>query len=337
MRFPGGGGRRRHRAGAALGDQFLCNRVGWEWCRASVGKIRRHGAAPPDRHQLGASPPAGARLAVHSRTSERRRAMRVWCNGAMREGAAIEPGDRGFTLGDGLFETLRWADGAARHLDRHLARLRAGAAFLGIPLRWSDAELGAAMAAVVREPGLEEAAIRLSLSRGPSARGLLPPSEPRPTVVVSAGPLPPAGSATAIVARSTRRNEYSPLSRIKSLCYLDNVIAAREAAECGADQALLLNTAGRLAESAAANLFLVSAGELLTPPVSDGALPGIARQLLIERCGAIERPLDVEALISADHAFLSNSLGLRALNRIDGRTLAVDEPLLSALATRIDR
>lgn len=134
--------------------------------------------------------------------------MRVWCNGAMREGAAIEPGDRGFTLGDGLFETLRWADGAARHLDRHLARLRAGAAFLGIPLRWSDAELGTAMAAVVREPGLEQAAIRLSLSRGPSARGLLPPSEPRPTVVVSAGPLPQAGSATAIVARSTRRNEY---------------------------------------------------------------------------------------------------------------------------------
>ncbi|MBX9403206.1 aminotransferase class IV [Lysobacter sp. BMK333-48F3] len=73
--------------------------------------------------------------------------MRVWCNGAMRQGAAIEPGDRGFTLGDGLFETLRWSGGEARHLQRHLARLRAGAAFLDIPLPWSDAELGTAMAA----------------------------------------------------------------------------------------------------------------------------------------------------------------------------------------------
>ncbi|MBX9403207.1 aminotransferase class IV [Lysobacter sp. BMK333-48F3] len=262
--------------------------------------------------------------------------MRVWCNGAMRQGAAIEPGDRGFTLGDGLFETLRWSGGEARHLQRHLARLRAGAAFLDIPLPWSDAELGTAMAAVVHEAGLDQAAIRLSLSRGPSSRGVLPPSDPRPTTIVSAGPLPPAGDVSAVVARSTRRNEHSPLSRIKSLSYLDNVLAAREAAQRGADQALLLNTAGRLAEAAVANLFLVRAGELITPPIVDGALPGIARQLLIERCGAVERPVEVETLLSAESAFLSNSLGLRGLTRIDERTMSVDAQRLSALATQIE-
>jgi len=263
--------------------------------------------------------------------------MRVWCNGALVEGAAIDPGDRGFTLGDGLFETLRWSGGEARHLRRHLARLREAAAFLDIPLRWSDADLAAAMAVAVGEAGLDEAALRLSLSRGPSARGLLPPAQPRPTVVVSAGPLPPTGAVTAVVVRSTRRNEHSPLSRLKSLSCLDNVIAAREAAQRGADQALLLNTAGRLAESALANLFLVRAGELITPPLADGALPGIARGLLIERCGAIERPIEVEDLLSAERAFLSNSLGLRGLSRVDERTMAVDAQLLDTLAARIDR
>jgi branched-chain amino acid aminotransferase len=260
--------------------------------------------------------------------------MILWLNGALlpAEAARIDPADRGLTLGDGVFETMRVQGGQAMHLAQHLARLRAGAAVLDIAVGWSDTALGHAIAAVVEAAGLADAAARLTLTRGPAPRGVLPSGESKPTVLVTAGVLPPpALPAQAIIAASTRRNQDSPLSRIKSLNYLDSIIARREAAARGADDAILLDTRGRLAEATAANLFVVLDKTILTPPLADGALPGITRGRLLAAGLAHERTLLPEDLYRAPAAFLTNSLGLRALARIENWMLDPNHPALCTI------
>jgi branched-chain amino acid aminotransferase len=265
--------------------------------------------------------------------------MKLWLNGTLVGAgtARIEPGDRGFTLGDGLFETIRYAEGRAVRLDRHLERLRHGAGFLGIPLDRSDAEIAAGLDAVIAAQLLTAAVIRITLTRGPAPRGLLPPPVPAPTLMIAAAPLAsPVPPAHAVIATVTRRNEASPLSRLKTLNYLDNILARREALERGADEAILLNTRGKVAEASAANLFILADGVLKTPPVEDGALPGIARAVLIERCGAIEASLSPDDLARAGAVFLSNSLGLRPVAAIEGRAIGNgDFPAELAERTRL--
>lgn len=263
--------------------------------------------------------------------------MKLWLNGAILPAAAarIDPADRGFTLGDGLFETIRVAGGEPAHLVRHLHRLRAGAVVLSLAIGQTDAELAEAVALTLRANGLTEAAVRLTVSRGPAPRGVAPPATANPTVLVTAGPLPPAtGPVRAVISKVVRRNEMSPLCRVKSLSYLDGVLARLEAAERGADDALLLNTQGRVAEATAANAFILRGGALATPPLADGALPGIMREVLIERCGATEMPLLTEDLLGADAVFLSNSLGLRPLASLDERPLGARPDAIAALWQR---
>jgi branched-chain amino acid aminotransferase len=250
--------------------------------------------------------------------------MTVWLNGALYapELARIDPSDRGFTLGDGVFETIRLFGGKPMHLARHLRRLRDGAQVLGIPVLYEDAAIAAAIVAVTSVPGPMEAVARVTLTRGPAPRGVMPPVSPTPTLLVVPGTPPPAvASVRAIISGSTRRNEASPLSRIKSLNYLDNVLARQEAARRAADEALLLNTRGALAEASAANLFLLRDGRLVTPPLADGALPGVIRALLIERCGAVEQSIFPDDLFAAGGAFLSSSLGMRIISEVDGRPI----------------
>ncbi len=264
--------------------------------------------------------------------------MTCWLNGALlpADDARIDPADRGYTLGDGVFETVRLAGGQPAHLHRHLRRLRHGAALLEIPLPWSDMALAAAFVATAAANGAPDGVARLTLSRGPAPRGVLPPASPHPTVLITAGAMPAmAQEVRAILCTTTRRNEASPLSRIKSLNYLDGVLARMEADRCCADDALLLNTRGLLAEASAANLVVLSGGRLMTPPVSDGALPGILRELLIERCGAIETPLRPEMLLRADAVFLGNSLGLRSVTALDGQPLGSRDDVMAKLRMRV--
>lgn len=256
----------------------------------------------------------------------------AWLNGALEplDQARIDPTDRGFLLGDGLFETLRAERGAPLHASRHLARLRAGAAVLAIPLPWPDDALIDAMAAVLAGLAHQEAALRLTLTRGLGPRGVLPPEAPRPTCLMTAAPLPPPPLPARVVTASvTCRNEQSPLSRLKTLNYLDSILARQEAASLGADDAILLNTAGRVAEATAGTLFISLCGETLTPPVSEGALPGIARALLLESGAAIERPVTRADLALADSAFIANSLHRRAIRWLDGKELFVSHGKLS--------
>jgi len=167
------------------------------------------------------------------------------------------------------------------------------------------------------------------LTRGPGPRGLIPPPRPRPTVLITAAPLsqihfPPA---QAIIAKDIRRNEHSPSATIKSLNYLDNILARRQAEQAGADEALLFNTAGNLAEASTANLFIVHEGTLQTPPISEGALPGITRSVVLELALKLGIPTEETSIAAddlqrAEEAFLTNSIiEIRPLLQVEGQWL----------------
>ena len=256
--------------------------------------------------------------------------MSLWLNGQLipEDLARLDPRDRGFTLGDGLFETIRLEDRWIAYLGRHLERLRQGAEFLGIPLHWTDAEIETGLNALIAAERLTDASFRITLSRGPGERGIAPPAMPTPTLMITTGTLPPAGlPLRTIIATVTRRNEASPLSRLKTLNYLDNILARQEALARGAEEAILLNTRGAVAEASIANLFALSGGVLKTPPIADGALPGIMRRALIERCGAVEASLAPEELMAASAVFVSNSLGLKPVAAIDGVKIGDDRSI----------
>ncbi|WP_454917548.1 aminotransferase class IV [Xanthobacter sediminis] len=247
--------------------------------------------------------------------------MKLYLNGALLEAAEarIAPGDRGFTLGDGLFETLRVRDGAILRLEAHLGRLAHGAQVLGLPLPGLD--LAGALEATRAANGLSDAVLRLTVTRGEGPRGVLPPAAPSPTVLVTAAPMaPPAPPVRLIIASRTRRNERSPLSGVKSLNYLDNILARQEAAAAVADDAVLLNTRDLVAETSIANVFAVIDGRLLTPPLADGALPGVMRAAVLALEGD-ERSLTPADLGRAEEIFLTSSLGLRPVAALAGRPL----------------
>ena len=246
----------------------------------------------------------------------------IWLNGQLvaRDRARIDPADRGFTLGDGLFETIAARGGKILRGPAHLARLRAGAGELRIPVPCDDATLAAALIETARANAIEDGVLRLTLTRGPAPRGLGPPADARPTLLIAAeSGLPPETPARAVIARAARRDEASVLCRVKSLNYLNGVRARLEAADAGADEAILLNTQGRIADGAAASLFLFLGQWLVTPSLAEGALPGIVRAAAMRELGAVERPLTPADILAADEAVLVNSLGARTLIALDGR------------------
>ena len=251
--------------------------------------------------------------------------MNVYLNDRIirADAARIDPTDRGLMLGDGLFETIAVFGGEPRRLDRHFARLRGGAHVIGLSVPTDDEGLARALAETRDANGIVDGLLRLTLTRGPAPRGVLPAPGARPTLLITASPRDAASSlpARAVISTTTRRNEHSPLSRLKTLNYLDNVIARCEAEARGADEAILLSTAGRLAETTVANLYVVIAGETLTPPVEDGALPGVVRAELLESGLAAERSLNPDAFRHASEAFTTNSGGIRAIVAVDGRAI----------------
>jgi branched-chain amino acid aminotransferase len=266
---------------------------------------------------------------------------KIHLNGRLIEAtsARIDPGDRGLLLADGLFETLRVYGGRAFQLEAHLARLAAGATTLDLPLPPAD-DIAKAVAETLAANDLREGSLRITLTRGPGLRGLLPPAHPSPTLLIVGHPLGEAPPAAMTAHISTiRRNEHSPLSRLKSLAYLDNVLALREAAAARCDEAVMLNTAGRLAGGSRSNLFLVLSGGLVTPPPSEGVLAGIARATLL----ALAREADIEARESAlqlsdveaaSEALICNSLlEIRPLLRLGARQF-VPGPVGAELARR---
>ncbi|EHH68040.1 aminotransferase class IV [Gluconobacter morbifer] len=248
----------------------------------------------------------------------------IWLNGQILnpDDARISPMDRGFQLGDGLFETIRVSEGALPHYDRHLARLEKGCAVLmflppDLPaLRQAALDLLAAT-------DLREGVLRLTVTRGPGTRGILPPVTPRPTVLLQTATGRPAPPSVRLGISRYRREGDSPLGCVKSLAYLPAIMARMEAVAAGWEDALLLGTTGAIAETTAANLLYRQKGALFTPPLKDGPLPGTSRARLLE-CGFChEKSIRPEELSDVTEMWLVNALSLIPVRAIEERAFSL--------------
>ena len=256
--------------------------------------------------------------------------------------AKLSPFDHGFLYGYGLFETMRAYNGRIFRLDSHLTRLRCSAESIGLAHTILTTEEGkqslkAACMAILEANELKDARIRLTVSAG---EGDMTPDISTcssPTVLIttrSLAPLPPEKYGTGFKAAISflRRNSQSPLSRLKSTCYMENVLARMTARAAGYDEAILLNEQGYLAEGSTTNVFLVSHGELITPCFESGVLPGITRDAVLEiartsNIKATERWVELNELIEAQEAFVTNSiLELMPLVSVEGRLIGTGRP-----------
>ncbi len=266
----------------------------------------------------------------------------VWIDGSVYPAAkaAISATDRGLLLGDGVYETCKVVDGVPFALTRHLARLRRSADIIAITMPWPDSVMRAAIAQVVEAAIVDPAGsgsvgrIRMTVTGG---SGPLGPDRggQAPTLLVAAGPSRAWGPTADVVTVGWRLNEYSPTVGAKTISYLDNVMALAEAHRRGADEALLANTAGTLAEGTGSNIFLVVDGLLCTPSLSTGCLPGVTRELVCEEVAVVERnDLTFDHLRGAPEAFLTSSTrDVHPIGRVDGAVLGASPgPLTEAAA-----
>lgn len=263
----------------------------------------------------------------------------VYVNGQIlpADQPALRVDDRGFTLGDGLFETMRAVRGTVLHRQAHLNRLERGAKLLHIPL--DVAKLPDAIRQTLAANHLDraEATIRLTLSRGIAPRGLAYPADPKPTLVITARPFTPypaelyrRGMKAIILPQ--RRNEFAATAAVKSLNYLEGIIGKNQAESAGANEGIFLNTQGFLSEACTSNVFWIKDGELHTPSLDCGLIPGVVRGAILDlaRANAIpafEAKTNAPSLFESDEAFLTNSLmDVMPLTEVDGRKIGAGEP-----------
>jgi branched-chain amino acid aminotransferase len=279
--------------------------------------------------------------------------VKFWLNGVERsaDDPLLSPLDRGFTLADGIFETMRASSGVILRLDAHLDRLCIGARLLGIPIPPTLRDHVAASARAAFAGGYVHASVRLTVTRGPAPPGLAPPPHPAPTIALAISPFSPPDAPRPIVATmaSARRNEYALTSGIKTLSYTESVLALAQAKEAGADDAIFLDTAGHVSEATASNLFALIDDTLVTPALGCGVLPGITRAAVLELAQTLgidtsERELLEPELAAAAEIFLTSSIReIAPVVRIattaigTGRTGAITQKLIDAYAALVRR
>jgi branched-chain amino acid aminotransferase len=255
--------------------------------------------------------------------------MRAWVNGHLLDdpqAPALTISDHGFTVGDGVFESVKVVQGQPFALTRHLERLARSAAGLGLPAPTADA-VRAGVAAVLDGQEMPLGRLRITYTGGDAPMGSGRGDAP-PTLVVVADLMAPWGGPTAVVVVPWPRNERGALSGLKTTSYGENVVALAYAKERGASEALFANTAGNLCEGTGSNVFYVVDGELRTPTLASGCLAGISRELLLEWVGAREVDEPAEVLARADEVFLvSTTRDVQAVRRVDGRDLEAPGPV----------
>lgn len=243
--------------------------------------------------------------------------------------------DRGLLYGDGLFETVRAYGGRVMALDAHLDRLRTSARSLHLPvpaLDWS----GQIAALLERNRlGMQDASVRITLTRGPARPGLLPPTPCRPTILMTAAPIDPA------IAPAQRRGVkviLLPFARDKALgahkllSFVPAILGRLLAKPQRAFEGLYVDQRGRLSEGTTSNLFIVRGGRLITPPLRSGVLPGVTRRLVIDLAraaglGVRERSLFTAELRDADEAFCTSSLiEIMPIVRVGTATIGYGKP-----------
>lgn len=266
--------------------------------------------------------------------------MKVWIDGEIVDGseARIPVTDHGLLYGDGIFEGIRVYGRRVFRLDAHMARFETGARAIALELPGGIAAVRAIVLETARAYGADEAYIRLIATRGEGALGVDPTTCLRPRLIclvdrIRIYPTEKLVAGIDLVTVSVRRPPADVLDpRVKSLNYLNNVMAKLEARQRGADEALLLNAQGMVAETSVANVFAVRSGVLLTPPATDGALEGITRATVLDLAAALgiparEQTLGRFDLFAAEETFLTGSgAGIVPVRSLDARALGTGTP-----------
>ena len=270
--------------------------------------------------------------------------MLVFLNGSfLPEAEAVVPvSDRGFLLGDGLFETTRVAGSRPFRLGQHLDRLSRGADFFRIKVPYPLKEIQRFAAELIGKNGLTDAVLRVTLTRGPGPRGYSARESGPPTLAMTLHALPSQSGDEplqwSLITSSFRIPASDTLAAFKSTSKVLNVLARSEAEAKGADEALLLNTNGEVAETASGNLFWVYQDKICTVPSGRGVLPGITRAVVLEICqtlglGTNKRIIKPQMLRNAGGMFVTQSaLGIIPVAAFDGLPVA-PSPLVDQIAT----
>jgi len=245
---------------------------------------------------------------------------------------ALPADDRGILLGDGLFETVRLYGGRPFRLEAHLRRMEATAEVLGMAI---PAELRGRVRSALEVWGAQDGALRITLTRG-AGRGLLPPDDPEPRLLVAIASLPaplPPEEVMGLRGRTLGRvDENGLVSGLKVLGYAERIQALRLARGAGGDEALLSNSRGEIVEGSASNVIAIRERRLISPGRLSGALPGITRSVMIELADAAgldfeERGLAPEELDGLDELILSSSLReLAPVVEVDGKPIGTGTP-----------
>jgi branched-chain amino acid aminotransferase len=265
--------------------------------------------------------------------------LKIWIDGKLtdKNEARLSVYDHGLLYGDGVFEGLRVYSGRIFEGDAHLRRLFASALAIRLQIPYSHEALSQAMDQTVRENGFEDCYIRLVVTRGVGYLGLNPNKCERPCVFIIADkiemyPREMYEKGMSIITASVIRNHPNAISpRIKSLNYLNNILAKIEAVQAGVPEAMMLNQAGNVAECTGDNIFIVRQGEVVTPTTTDGILEGITRKAVIDLCHkhqipCLEQTIQRHDVYIADECFLTGSAAeVIPVTKIDARTIGTGE------------
>ena len=266
--------------------------------------------------------------------------MKVWVNGELveKEEAKLSVFDHGTLYGDGVFEGIRTYGGKIFQLKAHVERLYNSARQIRLAIPCTKQELTDAMYETLRANAVIDGYIRLCVTRGEGTLGLSPFKCPGPSVFIIADqialyPDEMYQNGMAVIIAQTIRTSAKMLSpSIKSLNYLNNILAKIEAIDAGVAEAIMLNQHGNIAECTGDNLFIVSNGRLITPPKEAGILIGITRGVVMRLAGQLgigldEKDVTVEMLYAADECFLTGTAAeVISVTRVDDHVVGAGRP-----------
>ncbi len=259
--------------------------------------------------------------------------------------AKVSVFDHGLLYGDGIFEGIRFYNGRVFRLEEHLERLWDSARSICLEIPMSRTEMTAALLETIRQNDLRDGYIRLVVTRGVGNLGLNPMQCKRPSVIIIVATIALYSeevyrNGLTVVTCATRRMGPAALNpAVKSLNYLNNVLARIEANLAGADEALMLNDAGNVAECTADNIFIIKRGHIFTPPITAGALRGITRSVVFEIAAELgvkisEADITRHDVFIADECFLTGTAAeVIPVIKADGRVIGTGKP--GSISTRM--
>ena len=267
-------------------------------------------------------------------------AQKIWIDGKLcdKADAKISVYDHGLLYGDGVFEGIRIYAGRIFECAAHVRRLFDSAKAIRLTIPMTPEEITAAMEQTVKANGLSDGYIRLVVTRGVGCLGLSPSKCPGPSVFIIADtielyPRQVYEQGMSIITATVIRNHPNAVPpRVKSLNYLNNILAKIEAIDAGVPEAIMLNHEGNVAECTGDNIFIVRNGQVQTPGTADGILEGITRSVIFKLCAQLkipcaERTLQRHDLYVADECFLTGSAAeVVPVTRIDGRVIGTGRP-----------